>query len=596
MQPTDTASLRSRSAVPKAIRPLAIRGVLAMALVMLAVLPLLSLVSPAASAQMGDDTSPMRWLPDGADQAAAAIDRATLRAPVRFLADDLLGGRGPASQGDELARLYLSTELESLGLQPAFDGSWQQPFDVVGITAHPPKTWSFQAGGEDVTLDFWDEFIAASGVQQKTSTIDDAEVVFVGYGIQAPEYDWDDFKGMDLEGKVLLMLNNDPDWSPDLFEGKTRLYYGRWTYKYESAARQGAAGAIIIHTTPSAGYPWQVVQTSWTGEQFELPAAGEPRIQVAAWTTEDATRRLLQAAGKNLDDLIEQAHQRDFQPVPLGIRTSLSMANDISSKRTANVGGVLPGSDPELAKQWIVYTAHHDHLGTAAADETSLEGEDRIYNGALDNGAGVAQVLAIARAYQELPRPPKRSTLFLFVAGEEQGLLGSKYFARNPTVPPGRLAANINYDGGNIWGPTTDVTLVGAGKSTLDQVAEAVAASQGRTIEPDQNTDKGYYYRSDQFSLAKIGVPALYFDTGSHFVGHPAGWGEEQVDAWVQQHYHQPSDELTDEWTFDGMIQDARLGLLSGLILSEQPEMPSWLPGDEFEAARTKAIEDLNGR
>jgi len=580
MQPTETASLRSHSVLPSTI--------------LAVVLGVLVLVSAPAPAQQDSGPSPMSFLPAGADRAAATIDRATLRAPVRFLADDLLGGRGPATRGDRLARLYLSTELESMGYQPAFDGSWQQPFDVVGINAHPPKTWTFSAGSQDVTLDFWDDFIAASGVQADTSTIDDAEVVFVGYGIQAPEYDWDDFKGADLQGKVLLMLNNDPDWSPDLFEGKTRLYYGRWTYKYESAARQGAAGAIIIHTTPSAGYPWQVVQTSWTGEQFELPAGDEPRIQVAAWTTEDATRRLLSAAGKDLDTLIEQAHHRDFQPVPLGIRTSLSMHNDISSKRTANVGGLLPGSDPELAKQVVVYTAHHDHLGEAPADGAG-DDQDRIYNGALDNGAGDAQVLAIARAYRELPRPPKRTTLFLFVAGEEQGLLGSKYFAQNPIVPPGRLAANINYDGGNIWGAAEDVTLIGAGKSTIDRVAEAVAASQGRTVEPDQNPDKGYYYRSDQFSLAKIGVPALYFDTGSRFVGRPEGWGQKQVDAWVQEHYHQPSDELTDDWNFDGMIQDAQLGLLCGLILSEQPEMPSWLPGDEFEAARQKALESLNG-
>ncbi len=545
------------------------------------------------AAQQGTDL--MATLPAGAQQAAETITRDTLRAPIRFLADDLLGGRGPATAGDQLAVKYLSTELESLGFEPGFpDGQWQQPFDVVGINAHVPDTWSFKTpaktGGQSVDLANWTEFIAASGVQKPTSTIDGAELVFVGYGIQAPEYKWDDFKGMDLEGKVLLMLNNDPDWSPDLFDGVTRLYYGRWTYKYESAARQGAAGAIIIHTTPSAGYPWQVVQTSWTGEQFELPAEGEPRIQVAAWTTEDATRRLLKAAGFDLDDLVKRAHSRDFHPVPLGITTSLTLHNDIQRKQTANVAGLLPGSDPQLSKQVVVFTAHHDHLGTAAPSADRPADSDRIYNGAVDNGAGDAQVLAIARAYAALPEPPKRSTLFLFVAAEEQGLLGSKYYALHPSVPPGRIAANINYDGGNIWGTTRDVTLIGAGKSTLDGVAKAVAASQGRTVKPDQFPDKGYYYRSDQFSLAKIGVPALYFDTGTDFVGKPAGWGKEQIDAWVEHNYHQPSDELTDQWNFDGMIQDARLGFYCGLIVSQAAEMPSWVPGDEFEAARKKAL------
>jgi Zn-dependent M28 family amino/carboxypeptidase len=541
----------------------------------------------AALALAAPARAQMDLLPDGAEAAAATIDEGALRAPIRYLADDLLGGRGPATEGDRLAQLYLATELESMGLTPAFDGAWQQPFDVVGINAHVPEAWSFQAGGQSVDLARWDEFIAASGVQQDTATIDGAEVVFVGYGIEAPEYDWDDFKGADLDGKVLLMLNNDPDWDPELFEGNTRLYYGRWTYKYESAARQGAAGAIIIHTTPSAGYPWQVVQTSWTGEQFELPAEGEPRIEVAAWTTEEATRRLLQAAGQDLDALVEKAKSRDFRPVPLGITTSLTLDNEISEKKTANVGGVLPGSDPELAQQMVVFTGHHDHLGTAAEGEG--EG-DRIYNGAVDNAAGSAQVLAIARAYTKLPEPPARSTLFLFVAAEEQGLLGSKYYALHPSVPAGRLAANINYDGGNIWGRTKDVTLVGSGKSSLDAVARAVAASQGRRIEPDQFPDKGYYYRSDQFSLAKVGVPALYFDTGTEFVGRPEGWGTEQIEAWTEEKYHQPSDELEDSWSFEGMVEDARLGFYCGLIVAEAAEMPSWVPGDEFEAAREEAL------
>jgi Zn-dependent M28 family amino/carboxypeptidase len=529
----------------------------------------------------------MELLPAGAAEAAGTIDAAALQAPIRYLADDLLGGRGPATEGDRLTQLYLATELESLGLEPAFDGAWQQPFDIVGIRATVPDAWSFQAGGETVTLDNGEEFIAASGVQEETATIDAAEVVFVGYGIQAPEYEWDDFEGADLEGKVLLMLNNDPEWDPELFEGETRLYYGRWTYKYESAARQGAAGAIIIHTTPSAGYPWQVVQTSWTGEQFELPAEGEPRVEVAAWATEDAARRLVQAAGQDLDELVERARSREFEPVPLGLTTSFALENEISTKSTANVGGVLPGSDPELAGQVVVFTAHHDHLGTAE------EGEDRIYNGAVDNAAGTAQVLALARAYARLPEAPRRSILFLFVAAEEQGLLGSAYYALHPSVPAGRLAANINYDGGNIFGSTKDVTLVGHGKSSLDAVAEAVAASQGRVVKPDQFADKGYYYRSDQFSLAKIGVPALYFDTGTEFVGRPEGWGKERLDQWTEEDYHQPSDELEDWWNFDGMIEDAVLGFYCGLIVAEADEIPTWVPGDEFEAARKEALEAL---
>ncbi|MFP3940612.1 MAG: M28 family peptidase [Thermoanaerobaculia bacterium] len=542
----------------------------------------LTLALPAAPV-----AAQMELVPPGADEAVEAITTDALRAPIRFLSDDLLGGRGPATDGDRLARLYLATELESLGLEPAFDGSWQQPFDIVGIRARVPDSWSFQADGGTVTLEHEEEFMATSGVQRETAAVDSAEVVFAGYGIQAPEYDWDDFEGADLEGKVLLMLNNDPDWDPELFEGETRLYYGRWSYKYESAARQGAAGAIVIHTTPSAGYPWQVVETSWSGEQFQLPAEGEPRIEVEAWATEDAARRLVDAAGHDLDALVESARSRDFRPVPLGITTSFSLKNEISRKTTANVGGVLPGSDPELSEQAVVFTAHHDHLGRAE------EGDDRIYNGALDNASGCAQLLAIARAYTRLPEPPRRSALFLFVGAEESGLLGSQYYARHPSVPAGRLAANLNFDGGNIWGPTQDVTLIGYGKSSLDAVAEAVAAEQGRTVKPDQFPDRGYYYRSDQFSLAKIGVPALYFDTGTEFVGRPEGWGKERIDEWTEEHYHQPSDELEGSWSWEGMIQDARLGFYAGLIAAEADELPRWTPGDEFEAAREEALEAL---
>jgi len=556
----------------------------------LATLTVLSFATAAVPA-MADGELPPGVPPAVGEAARVAITPGVLEAPVRFLADDLLEGRGPASRGDRLTQLYLASTMQLLGLQPAAaDGSWLQPFDVVGIDAKVPATWSFTHGDARLDLAWNDDFIAASGVQRPEARIDGAELVFVGYGIEAPEYGWDDFKGADLAGKVLVMLNNDPDWDPDLFAGERRLYYGRWTYKYESAARQGAAGAILIHTTPSAGYPWQVVQTSWTGEQFELPAGNEPRIEVAAWTTEEATRRLFTLAGQDYDALLAAAKRRDFHPVPLGVTTSLALDNSISRAQTANVLGMLPGRDPQLADQVVVFTAHHDHLGVAS------EGEgDRIYNGALDNASGVATVLALARAFSELPEPPRRSLLFLFVGAEEQGLLGSKYYAAHPTVEPGRIAANLNFDGANIWGETRDLTLIGMGKSDLDAVARAVAAAQGRELLPDQFQDRGYYYRSDQFSFAKIGVPALYFDGGTDFVGKPAGWGKEQVEAWTEEHYHQPSDELTADWSYAGMVQDARLGFYAGWLVAEQEEMPRWTPGDEFEAAREKALKAISG-
>ncbi len=541
-----------------------------------------------ATAAQAQTPAPDFAIPPAVEATAKAqITAAALEAPIRFLASDELEGRGPATRGDKLTRLYLASQLQQLGYLPGGgNGGWDQEFDIVGVTAHMPASWSFASKKGGVDLKWSDDYIASSGVQSATGSIKDAELVFVGYGIEAPEYKWDDFKGVDVRGKVLVMLNNDPDWDPKLFGGKARLYYGRWTYKYESAARHGAAGAIIIHTTPSAGYPWQVVQSSWGGEQFELPAESEPRVQMKAWATEDAARRLVKAGGFDLDKLVASAKTRAFKPVKLGLTTSIGFDNKISKVRTANVAGLLPGSDPKLKDEVVIYSAHHDHFGIGEPDKTG----DKIYNGAQDNASGCAQLLAIARAMAALPERPRRSVLMLFVAGEEQGLLGSKYYAEHPTFAPGKIAANINYDGGNFLGRTKDLTQIGYGKSSLDAVARALLEKQGRVLVPDQQPDKGYYYRSDQFSFAKIGVPALYFDEGSQFIGKPEGWGREKKDAWTEHVYHQPSDEIDDTWVFDGMIEDATIGFEAGWLVAQADEMPTWNKGDEFEAARKKAI------
>lgn len=519
--------------------------------------------------------------------ALEQITTAALRDPIAELSSDAYGGRGPGSEGDAMTRRYLIAELEEIGFEPAGgDGSWEQPFDIVGVESEAPEEWVFSKDGESISLAWWNDYIASSGVQEPSASIEAAELVFVGYGIQAPEYEWDDFKDVDVTGKVLVIMNNDPDWSDDLFEGNRRLYYGRWTYKYEKAAEMGAVGAIIVHTTPSAGYPFQVVQSSWTGPQFEIPAGDEPRLQIPAWTSEDAMYRIFALAGHNLDELRKAARSRDFRPVPLGVVTSLALENTVERVETANVVATLAGRDPELADEHIVYSAHPDHLGIGKPNE---EG-DEIYNGALDNAAGCAQILAIAKAFAALPDKPRRSIMLSFVAAEEQGLLGSAYFAQNPPVPPGRMAANINYDGGNIWGRNRDVTYIGYGKSSLDAVVEKYAAEQGRTVKPDQFPDRGFFYRSDQFNFAKVGVPAVYLDTGTDFIDRPEGWGKEQIEAWEAVHYHQPSDELEDDWNFEGMIEDAVLGFKIGLHLAEEDEMPTWNEGDEFEAARLAAL------
>ena len=522
-----------------------------------------------------------------ASAAASAINAEFLRDQVRALSDDQLEGRGPGTRGDAAARAYLIARLTALGVQPGLaEHSWEQPVELVGTKASLPKAWLFEHGTQTLSLAWWDQYIAGAGVQSATGAIDRAEVVFIGYGIEAPEYGWDDFKGHSVKGKVVLVLNNDPDWDPALFAGKTRLYYGRWTYKYESAARHGAVGAIIVHTTSSAGYPFQVVQSSWGGEQFTLPSSAPSSLQVKAWVTEQAAQSLVALSGQSLEKLQESARSRAFVPVSLGITTSLHFDNQIERVKTANVVGKINGADAQLRDEYVVLSAHHDHLGIGKPDASG----DVIYNGAMDNGAGLAQVLGIVQAFQALPKPAQRSLFILLPAAEEPGLLGSQYFTEHLPVPAGRIAANLNYDCGNIWGRTRDITQVGRGKSSLDEVVARIAASLDRTVLGDQFPDRGTFYRSDQFNFAKLGVPALYLKTGTDFIGRPAGWGKEQILSFEAHRYHQPSDQLDPEWNFDGMVEDARFGFLTALDIANSERLPSWTAGDEFEAARKAAL------
>ena len=526
----------------------------------------------------------------GEKAAAATVQERQLRADIRFLSSDLLAGRGPATAGDELAQEYIASRFEAIGLEPAGDsGSWRQPFALVSVESRCPKTVVFTRGAQQVRLRFYEDFIAVSGVERDLARIDDAEVVFVGYGITAPEYGWDDFKGVDLRGKVLLVMNNDPETDPELFAGRRRLYYGRWDYKYEQAARRGAAGAIVIHTTPSAGYGWPVVQSSWTGEQFALPAGDEVALEVEAWATEEASRRIASLAGLDLDDLRARAESRDFRPVPLDVRLSLSIPNRVERRHTANVLGRLPGSDPS-AREVVLYTAHHDHLGSRPGRDG---GQAVVYNGALDNASGVAQMLAIAQAFASLGERPRRSIVFAAVGAEEQGLLGSEYLARHLPVPVGRVAADINTDGINIWGRTRDVAVVGLGKSTLDDWIRAISETQDRTVTAEVFPDHGAYYRSDHLSFARVGVPSASLDTGTHFVGRPEDWGRRAREAWERDRYHQANDDLTPEWDFSGAIEDTQLLFYLGVKVANAPELPQWRPGDEFEPARQRALAEL---
>ena len=547
---------------------------------------LLSLTAMAATAAAG---SIELDLPDGYAAAEATILPARMLAEVRTIAGDEFEGRGPGSVGDRKARAYLAERLAELGYEPLFAGnSYEQAVDIVGLNVRNAADLVFTAtNGSSVRFVYGDQYMVMAGVQQPEIQVRDAEVVFVGYGIEAPEEDWNDFKGFDLENKVLLMLNDDPDWNPDLFGGERKLSYGRWDYKYASAARQGAAGAIIIHTTESAGYPWQVVRASNIGEQFELKAGDEPRTLFKGWLDLESSEALAALGGKKLADLVAAARSRDFQPVPLGVRTSLDLEVEVTSSATANVAGVLRGSD--RAAEMIVLSAHHDHFGIGEPDATG----DVIYNGALDNGVAIAQTLAVAGAFTALSERPRRSILVLFPAVEEQGILGSRLFANSGVVHPGRLVANINFELGNVWGRTRDVIIYGKGKSQLDDWLAAAARAQGRTTRGEQDVKAGWFYRSDQISFARIGVPAIWFKSGVDFIGREAGWGEQQYADWITYRYHTPGDEVEDSWNLDGLTEDARLGFRLAAAIATAEVTPTWYPGDEFEALRKAALDAL---
>lgn len=522
-------------------------------------------------------------------QAESLIAQDVLRAHTKFLASDLLEGRGPSTRGDALAESYIQAQMEGLGLKPgAPGGGWIQKVPLVGVKASFPGPAVFRSERGSVEGAPGGNFVAFSGVQKPAAKIADAEIVFVGYGIVAPEYRWDDYKDADLAGKVLLMMNNDPESDPNLFAGKTRLWYGRWDYKYLMAAKKGAAGAILIHTTPSAGYPWGVVRNSWGGEQFELPDDGSPRVQIRMWADEELSRAVAKLGGLDLDLLRASAESRSFRPVPLGVKLSFAIDNAIQKKESGNVIGKIPGGDPKLSGEAVVYTAHHDHFGIKPGPRPE---DDAIYNGAIDNASGVATVLSVARAFAGLRRAPRRSVYFAFVAGEEQGLLGSQYFASHPPIPVGRIAANINIDEANWFGKTRDISLIGLGKSSLDADVIAVAKTQGRVVKPDEFPDRGRFYRSDQFNFAKAGVPAAYLKFGTDVIGKPPGYGKEQVEAYEKTTYHQPSDEYRDSYDFAGAVEDARLAFLLGCRVAAADAMPRWNKGDEFEAARLKALE-----
>ena len=541
--------------------------------------------APAAPAAAAIDVTP--HAPSSEERKAAATIRAgAIRAHVKFLASDLLEGRAPATRGDQLARSYIASQMEAAGLKPGGDdGTYFQPVEIIGIRSRTEKVLTVAGPKGSASFVQDDDVMAFAGLPEPKVDLAGVPIVFVGYGIVAPEYAWDDYKGADVKGKVLLFLNNDPEDDPALFAGKTRLYYGRWTYKFEQAARMGAVGALVIHTPESAGYGWTVVRNSWSGERFTLEPEPEGAIPFKGWATEEASKKIAALGGHDLAELTARAKKRDFHPVPLGVGLSISIRSEIRKAWTANVIGFVPGHDPKLSSEAVLFTSHHDHLGMKS---DARPGEDAIYNGAVDNASGVAELLEVARAtaaLASLGEPPSRSVYFAAVAAEEQGTLGSLHLAARPPVPLAKLVACLNVDSINVFGKTRDLSVTGFGRTTIDAEIVAVAAMQGRKVVGDRHPESGGFYRSDQFSFARAGVPAVYLGGGSDFVEN-AEKRREAAREFGRKSYHQPSDEYRDSWDLEGAIDDARLAFHVALRIANAAGRPEWKAGDEFAAVR----------
>ena len=540
-------------------------------------------VTRLPSQLLGSDTS-------SRPAAQAEISETRLLENIKILSSDKFEGRAPASKGEELTTTFIREKFKELGLQPGNpDGTYFQSVPMVGITADPAMQLTFTGSdsGQKLALRYRDDFMAWTKREQPEVGIN-ADMVFVGYGVVAPEYHWDDYKGVDVRGRVLVMLINDPQvpdpkdpakLDPTMFKGKAMTYYGRWTYKFEMAAQKGAAGCLLIHQTGPAGYPWEVVRDSNGGEQFSLVSAdkGMSRAAVEGWMTHDQARALFAMTGKDLAALEKAAVDRNFRPVPLSAKAALTLHNKIRTIDSKNVVAKLPGGDPKLRQEYVIYTAHWDHLGVGPAG---------IFHGAADNASGVAGLLEIARAFTKVQPPPRRSILFLAVTGEEKGLLGSQYYAEHPLYSLTRTAAEINMDVLNTFGRTRDITVIGLGMSTLDDYVKTVATEQGRAVNPDPEPEKGFYFRSDHFSFAKVGVPALDAEGGIDYLGRPAGWGLKMREKFTKENYHKPSDTITPDWHLSGAVQDLQLLFEVGYRVAEANRFPTWSPGSEFRARR----------
>jgi Zn-dependent M28 family amino/carboxypeptidase len=531
-------------------------------------------------------------------QLKPALDVITpdsLLAHIKMLASDEFEGRGPGTKGEELSVKYISEQFARIGLKPGNpDGTYIQEVPLAGIISEP--VMSFTIGEKKTELKFPDDYVASSARLQSDIKIDNADIVFVGYGVVAPEYGWDDYKDVDVRGKTILMLINDPA-IPDpkdpkklddkMFKGKAMTYYGRWTYKYEIAGQKGAAAAVIIHETEPAAYPYSVVKTSWAKENFELdqPNKNMDAVQVRSWITLDVAKKLLADSGQDFDALKKAAIKKDFRPVALKAKANISIKQTVRSFKSHNVLGKLEGSDPKLKDEWVVYTAHWDHLGR----HLDLPG-DQIFNGAIDNASGVASVIQLGAAFTKLNPPPKRSVLFMATTAEEAGLLGAKFYAEHPLYPLEKTLADINIDTVNPWGKTRDIEDLSNNNSTLDDMLAAAAKRNGRVMKPNSQPEKGGFYRADHFEFSKLGVPALYIGGGKEVIGKPAEFGQQKKDDYTAHHYHQVSDEVNPEWDLSGAAQDMQLLFEVGYQVANGDKFPEWKSGTEFKAKRDQML------